>query len=60
MTGCCVFRLDQTLRVVVGLAEGRAGEAGLTAPPRLEVQTDLRAEESEEEGRDGGQQEPVS
>ena len=52
--------LDETLRVLVGLAEGRAGEAGLTAPPGLEVQTDLRAEESEEEGRDGGQQEPVS
>ena len=60
VTRCGVLGLDETLRVLVGLAEGRAGKAGLTAPPRLEVQTDLRAEESEEEGRDGGQQEPVS
>ena len=52
MTRCRVLRLDETLRVVVGLAEGRAGETGLTAAPGLEVKTQLRAEQSVEEGRD--------
>ena len=52
MTRSGVLRLDQTLRVLVGLAEGRAGEAGLTAPPSLEVEAVVRAEESVEEGRD--------
>ena len=52
VTRCRVLRLDETLRVVVGLAEGRAGETGLTAAPGLEVKTQLRAEQSVEEGRD--------
>ena len=47
-----VLRLDQTLRVLVGLAEGRAGEAGLTAAPCLEVEAVLRAEQPLKEGGD--------
>ena len=34
VTRCGVLGLDETLCVLVGLAEGRAGEAGLTPPPR--------------------------
>ena len=52
MTRCRVLGLDETLRVVVGLAEGRAGETGLTAAPGLQVQAQLRAEQSVEERRD--------
>ena len=51
VTRCRVLGLDETLRVVVGLAEGRAGETGLTAAPGLQV-AQLRAEQSVEERRD--------
>ena len=51
MRRCGVLRLDETLRVLVGLAVGRAGQAGLAAGPRLEVETELLAEQSLEQRR---------
>ena len=61
MARCGVFRLDETLRVVIDLAgEAGAGEAGLAAAPGLQLHAEVLAEQSVKEGGDGGEEEPVA